>query len=67
MTDFLRIPPPDEMSYEAAEWNLLRRGMSMSFDQQLEWLEKAKDLVTAFQTPREMLQPTNSPTTKPTE
>ncbi len=36
-----RIPPPDEMRYEAAEWDHQRRGMRLSLAEKLRWLEEA--------------------------
>ncbi|MBN1868175.1 hypothetical protein JW916_12895 [Candidatus Sumerlaeota bacterium] len=68
MTKPIKIPPPDDMSYEAAEWNLLRRGMSMTFDQQIEWLEEAKDLVERLANARaDAAKPGNRPETDPSK
>ena len=39
MDNASRIPSPDDMSFEAAEWNQLRDGMRMSFEAKLDWLE----------------------------
>ena len=41
MNDRLPIPAPDDMSYEAAEWNMLRQGMRISMEDKLDWLEWA--------------------------
>jgi hypothetical protein len=49
MDEPLKIPPPDDMSYEAAEWSRLRQGLKMTFDERLEWLEEASEFARRLQ------------------
>jgi hypothetical protein len=59
MNEIIKIPAPDDMSYEAAEWHLLRRGLSTSFAEKLEWLEGAHELAEAIRRSRESAQREN--------
>lgn len=51
MAEPIRIPAPDDMSYEAAEWHVLRQGMKMTLGEKLEWLEEAMDLARRVSRP----------------